>query len=235
MEHEEFVEAPVFDAPPLALDVPVLDVDLGGLAEACELLVGRLRRHDAGPVRSEIVQPHGISAGIDRVEFHEPGPGLVEQNIVAEMSDFLDDHAGVVNGAVVGALFDDGDPEWPLAPPGLLVGDQRMVADLFPDERLVERFVKDRADQAMGIAVGLEIDGNAAADEQGAVMCCLVVVAVEQHEVALGHERRQHDLVRRRGAVQHEIGLLGAEDRGGFLLCLERRTFVNQQVAEFEH
>ena len=44
----------------------------------------------------------------------------------------------------------------------------------------------------------------------------------------------QHDLVRRRGAVEHEIGLLGAEDRRRLFLRLKRRPLVGQEIAEFE-
>ena len=61
VQHEELVEAAMLDAPALALDVAVLDVDLRGLGEARELLVGRLRRHDAGTIRAEIGEAHGDS------------------------------------------------------------------------------------------------------------------------------------------------------------------------------
>ncbi|KIU01741.1 hypothetical protein QU38_00060, partial [Staphylococcus aureus] len=68
-----------------------------------------------------------------------------------------------------------------------------------------------------------------------AVMRGLVVVAVEQHEIALGDQRRQHDLVGRRGAVENEVGFFGPEDGRGFLLRLQRRPLMGQEVAEFEH
>ena len=182
-------------APALAVDVAVLDVDLRGLAEARELLVGRLGGDDARALGAEVAEAHGEAAGIERVELHEARPRLVEQDVVAEVADLLDDQAGVVDRAVIGALLDHGDTERPRALPRLLVGDQRMGADLVADRRLVERLVEDRADQPMGVAVGLEIDRNAAAEEQRAVMGGLVVVAVEQHQVALGDQRLQHDLV----------------------------------------
>ena len=44
----------------------------------------------------------------------------------------------------------------------------------------------------------------------------------------------QHDLVGRRGAVEHEIGLLRPEDRRRLFLRLKRRPFVGQEIAEFE-
>ena len=53
VQHEELVEAAVLDAPALALDVAVAHVDLRGLGEARELLVGRLRGDDAGRIRIE--------------------------------------------------------------------------------------------------------------------------------------------------------------------------------------
>jgi hypothetical protein len=196
VQHEEFIEAAMLDAPALALDVAVLDVNLRSLREARELLVGGLGGDDAGLVGAEVIEPHGEAAGVDRVELHEAGPRLVEQDVVAQMADPFDDHAGIVDGAVIGALLDHGDPERPLALPRLLVGNQRMVADLVANARLVERLVEDRPDEPMGVAVGLEENRNAAADEQRAVMGRLVVVAVEQHEVALGDQRGEHDLVR---------------------------------------
>ena len=92
-------------------DMAVLDVDLRGLREARQLLVGRLGRDDARRVGAEARQPHGEAAGIERMELHEAGPGLVEQDVVAEMADALEDHLGIVNRAVIGALLDDGDAE----------------------------------------------------------------------------------------------------------------------------
>ena len=102
------------------------------------------------------------------------------------------------------------------------------------DRRLVEGVGADRADQAVGVAFGRQEDRHAAADQQRAVMGGLVVVAVEQHQVVFGDQVAEHDLVRRRGAVEDEIGLLGAEDRRRLLLRLQRRPLVGEQVAELE-
>ncbi len=187
MQHEEFVEAAMLDAAALPLDVAILDVDLGRLREARELLVGGLGRDDARLLGTEAIEPHGEAAGKQRVKLHEPGPGLVKQDVVAQMADLLDDQSRIVDGAVIGALLDDGDAERARAAPGLLVGDQRVVADFLADGGLIQRLVKDRPDQSMGITVGLEKNRNTAADEQRAVMGRLVVVAIEQHEVALGN------------------------------------------------
>ena len=151
------------------------------------------------------------------------------------MADALQDHFGIVDRAVIGALLDHGDAERPLLAPGVLVRDQRMIADRLAQGLLVQHVPAHRADQAPGIADGRDIDRDAAIDHQRAVMGGLVVVAVEQHEVAVGDERAERDLVRGRGAVEHEIGLLRAEDRCRFLLRLQRRPLMGEEVAEIEH
>ena len=235
VHHEHFVEAAVLDPPRLAPDVVVADVNLARLAEARELLVRRLGGDDAGAVRPQPLQPHGEAAAEQRVELHEAGPGLVEQDVLAKMADAGQDRLRVVDGAVVAALLDDRGAERARATPGVTVGDQGVGADFFADARLVERVRVDRADQAVSVAVGLKEHRHPAGQEQRAVVRRLVVVALEQHQVALGDQRLQHDLVRRGGAVQHEIGALGAEDAGGRLLCRERRAFMDQQVAQLDH
>ena len=119
--HEAFVEPAMPDAPALPLDVPVPHVDLRGLREAGELLVRRLGRDDARRGFAQGRESHGEAALVERMELHEARPGLVEQDVVAEMPDPLDDAMGVVDRAVIGALLDHRDAERPLAPPGFRV------------------------------------------------------------------------------------------------------------------
>ena len=64
---------------------------------------------------------------------------------------------------------------------------------------------------------------------------CLVIVAVEQHEIALGDQRLQRNLVRGRGPIQDKVGALGAEDLRRLLLRAQRGTLMGQQVAKLEH
>ena len=124
--HEAFVEAAMLDPPALALDVAVAHVDLGRLRKARKLLVGRLGGDDSRRGFAQVFQPHGEPALVERMKLHEAGPGLVEHDVVAQMSDPLDDPLGVVDRAVVGALFDHRGAERALALPRLLVGHQRI-------------------------------------------------------------------------------------------------------------
>ncbi len=235
VDQKGLVEAAMFDAPRLSLDVAVLDVDLRGLGKARELLVGRLGGDDPRRVGAEVLEAHGEAPGEQGMELHEAGPGLVEQNVIAKRADLREDGLGAVDRAVIGTLLDHRDAEGPVLLPGGLVGHQRIVADFPADLFLVQRLDVDRPDQAEGVAVGFEIDRDAAAEHQRAMVGGLVVVAVEQHQIARRHQRRQHDLVGGRGAVEHEIGALGPEDFRRFLLRAQGRPLVGQQVAQLQH
>ena len=235
MLHEPFVEPAMLDAPALALDVPVAHMDLRGLREARELLVRRLGRDDAGRCLAQVSQAHGEPALIERMKLHEARPGLIEHDVVAKPADALEDALSIVNRAVVGALLDHRGPERALLLPRVLVLHQRIGADALADRGLVEVLGPDRADEPVGVAVGRKEDRNAARHQKRALMGGLVVVAIEQDQVALGDEVGQHDLVRGRGAVEHEIGLLRPEDRGGLFLRLQRRPFVGEEIAKLEN
>ena len=231
---EALVEAPMLHTPPLFLDVPVPDMDLRGLREARKLFVGRLCSKNPGAVFAEVAQPHGETANVERMELHEPRPGLVEQDIIAKVPDGGDDMLRMVDCAVIGTLLDDGDTEGARPLPGLLVGHKRIVANGGADRVFLQPRRVNGTDQAEGVPVGGEIDRNTAAHQQSTVMGRLVVVAVEQDEIAFGDERGECDLVGRRRAVEHEIGLFCAEDGRSFFLGAQRRAFVGEKIAEIE-
>ena len=120
------------------------------------------------------------------MKFHEAGPGLVEQDIVAKMTNARNDPLGVVNRPVIGALFDHRGAERTFALPRFLVGHQRVVTNALAYHRLVEILGAYGTDEPVGVAVGREVDRNAASHQQRALVRGLVVVAVEQYEIVLG-------------------------------------------------
>ena len=63
----------------------------------------------------------------------------------------------------------------------------------------------------------------------------LVAVAVHHHDVARGHRRVPHDLVRRRGPVRHEKQVVGVEDPGGVPFRRRDRARVVKQLSQFVH
>ncbi len=151
------------------------------------------------------------------------------------MADPIEDVVGRRDGAVIGALLDHRGAERPPGAPGLLVLHQRMHPDRLAQPVLVECCMAHRADHAVRVARGLDEDRRGAGQEQRALVRRLVVVAVEQHQVALCQQRAERDLVRGRGAVEHEIGALGAEDLRRLLLRQQRRALVGEQVAHLHH
>src|SRR3974390_3252654 len=107
------------------------------------------------------------------------------------MADALQDHLGAVDRAVISALLDHGDAERARLLPGIAVFQERMVADALTQCSLLDRVPAHRADQAPGVAHGWDIDRDAAAHHQSAMMGGLVVIAVEQHEIAVGYKRAE--------------------------------------------
>ena len=156
MLHEAFVEAAMLDPPALALDVTVAHMDLGGLRKTRELLVRGLGRDDSGRGFAQVLQAHREPALVERVKLHEAGPGLVEHDVLAQMSDALDDALGVIDRAVVGALLDHRGPERPLALPELAVRHQGVFPNALADRGLIEIVWTNGADEAVGVAVGRE-------------------------------------------------------------------------------
>ena len=231
---EGFVEALVVDESLLAAQMLVALVDLAGLREAGALLVHRLRREQPAGFRRQILQPHRAVAVEQRVEGVVADPGFVPQHVVAQPADLLQHLAHVVDRAVVGAQLDAGHAEGPRCIGERLVLDLRVLADLLAQRGLVPGLPVDRADHAEGVARGRQEDRNGAGLHQRALVQRLVVVAVEQHQVAALEQRAGDDLVRGAGAVEHEVGAVGAEDLGRVRLRLLGRALVDQQVAEFD-
>src|ERR1700677_2858666 len=169
------------------------------------------------------------------MELHEGGPGLIVHDVIAKAPDALDDALGVVDRAVIGALFDHRSAEGTFALPRLLVLHQRVVTNALAYPRLVEILRADRPNEPIGVTVRRQINRNAAAHQQGSLVRGFVVVAVEQHQIALGDEVGEHDLVGRRGAIEHGIGFFRPEDRRRLFLRLKRGPLVGQEIAEFEN
>ena len=62
-------------------------------------------------------------------------------------------------------------------------------------------------------------------------MVRLVVVSVEENQIARSKQGVENDLVRSGGAVQNEVRLVGVVDLGGFHLSGAGNAFVNEKVA----
>jgi len=95
---------------------------------------------------------------------------------------------------------------------------------------LVERLVEDRADQPVGVAVGLKIDRDAAADVTARRDGPLVVVAVDSTRSPSATSADSTILFDDEVPFRDEVGLLGAEDRRRSC-CAAARTLMDQKIA----
>ena len=234
VHQERLVEALVVDEAPLPADVLVALVDLRRLREARALLVHGLRREQPGHLGLQVRKAHRAVVGEHRMERVVADPGLVPEHVVAEVPDLLEHLADVVDRAVVGRELDAREPERPLRLVPLLVLHERIRANLLAQILLVPRVPVDRADHAERIARRRQEHRNRARLDERALVQRLVVVAVEQHEVAAAQRRLSDDLVGGRRAVQHEVRPVGAEHLRGVLLRVDGGAHVNQQIAELD-
>ncbi|VVO38621.1 hypothetical protein PS726_05583 [Pseudomonas fluorescens] len=213
----------------LAFDVAVLLVHLGSLGKTRLLFVHRLGDEDARVVLVEVQQQRRAVLH-HRDELLVADPRRVEQDVVAQLADAVDHLPGVVDGAVIGAQLNDRQAERPRQL-GLVRGD---FGDQLAQVVFVETVGVDAADEAVGVARGFQIHRRGTGLQQRALVIGFVVVAVEQHQVAGGQQRVGHHLVRGRGAVEHEVGLVRIEHLRGVFLRQQCRAFVDQQVAELD-
>src|SRR4029453_5709394 len=134
---ERLVEALVLDEAPLATDVLVALVDLGSLREAGALLVDGLGGEQPRHLRPQGGEAHRAVVLEQRMEGVVPDPGLVPEDVLAQVPDLLEDLADVVDRAVVGRELDAREPEGTLRLVALRVRHQRVRPDLLPEPVLV--------------------------------------------------------------------------------------------------
>ena len=232
VHQERLVEALVLDEAPLAADVLVALVDLGSLREAGALLVDGLGGEEPRHLRPQRGEAHRAVVLEERMEGVVADPGLVPEDVLAQVPDLLQDLADVVDRAVVGRELDAREPEGALRLVPLRVLHQRVRPDLLPEPVLVPGVPVDGADHAEGVSRGGEEDRDRPGLDERALVDGLVVVPVEQDQVPSPQHRVRDHFVRAAGAVQHEVGLVGPEHLRGVALRLRGGALVDQQVAE---
>ena len=87
-------------------------------------------------------------------------PSLVPEHVIAQVSDFAQDLADVVDRTVVRRELDAGQPEWARGSEPLRVCDERVLANLLAKVVLVPGVPVDGAYHAEWIPGGRQKDGN---------------------------------------------------------------------------
>ena len=160
----------------LVVDVIVLFMNLRGLGKAGLLLVNRLSHHDARVVAVQ-VQQQGRAVPQHGDKLLVADPGRVEQDIVAEMSYLIDDVAGIVQRAVIGAELNDGQAEGPR----LLCLFRVPLGSQFAQIGFVEAMGVDAADEAVGVAGRFQIYRRRPGLDEGPDGYGFMVVPVVQY------------------------------------------------------
>ena len=212
MHHVGVVHPFVGNVALLSPDVGVFFVYLGGHGETGLLFVHRLGDEDARVVGTQF-QQQGRGVFHHGDELFVAHPGGVEENVVAEVSDAVDDLAGVVHAAVVGAEFNHRQTDGPLGL-GLF---RVFLSHQFPDVVFVEASFRYAADGAAGVAGGFHVHRNGAGKHQAQVDGFMVVPVVEDH-VAGSQHGVHDDFIGRGCAVQDEIGFVRMKYLGRVLL-----------------
>ena len=225
MHHVGFVEDHGVDPDPAA----VFDMQHGRLGKRGQQLVRRLGAEDGRIVRLHAAVFHAEMVPVYRVEFGVGIPGFVEVQVFHALFEPFLDLDRVVADTVVSGIGQRGHLDFPVFRFG---GNDRAVFDFRPDGSRGEFGQADRADDAAFVPARDHIDGQGARDGHG-VIERLVAVAVHQCEVAADHPAVPDDLVHGRGAVQHIVGLVRAEDLCRIAFGVARRALVVQQRAEF--
>ena len=154
-------------------------------------------------------------------------PGGIEENVVAEVTDAVDDLAGIIKAAVVGAQFDDCQADGPF-----FFGFFRIFfCHQFPDIVLVKAGFRNAADGAGSVTGGFHVYGNGAGEDEAQIDGFMVVPVVE-HYIAGRQDGVHHDFVGRGGAVQHEISFVRMKYPGCMFLGGKGGPFMDEEIAK---
>ena len=126
-----------------------------------------------------------------RNELFVPHPRGVKEDVVAEVTDPVNDLTRIPDRSVIGAELNHREAEGALRFGALRIRFRRDSADVI----LIEAVVIDPADEPIGVPCGFEIHRRGTRLNQGAVLHGLVVIAVVEHQVTRREKRSEHHLV----------------------------------------
>ena len=172
---------------------------------------------------------HAVTAIVELVKGRVGVPGLVEMQHLDVVGQGALDQVGVVAQAVVGGIRDHRQLDLRLASACQWAG-----IDLRLDRFTAEFAQRNRPDDAQLVTLRAQVQRNRAGHDDR-VEDRLVTVAIDQYQVATRHHRMPDDLVCRRGAVDHEEGMVRAEIARGTGLRGGQRPGVIKQRTELRH
>ena len=165
MQHKGVIQPLVRTEARLAAQMVILFMDLRRLRETGLLLVNGLGDKNARIVRGQLQQQRR-TVGHHRDKLLIAHPRRVEQDVIAEVADFIDHLAGVIDRAVIGSELDHRQTKRARGR-GFL---WRRFTDEIPQVALIKAALVNTADKAERIARGFKIDRRRSSLNQRPVM-----------------------------------------------------------------
>ena len=209
------------------MDVIILFVNLRSLRKTGLLLMDRLDDHDTRIIFMQIeeqrraVLEHGN-------ELFIADPSRIKEDIIAEMTDTVDDVAGIIQRPVISTELDNSQAERSLGLSFFRIPFGCQLAQI----RFIEAMGVNAADKTIGIAGRFQINGRRPGLDEGPEGHGLMIVAVIEDQVTWRQQGIGDDLIRRRRPIEDEISLVCMEDLGCKILGFQGRPFVNEQITK---
>ncbi len=165
MQHKSVVQTLMGAKPRLPAQVVILLMDLRSLGKARLLFMDRLGHKNPRIVFVQFQQQRR-TVRHHRDKLFVTHPGRIKQDVIAKMTDFIDDLTGVVDGAIVSTQLDHRQAER-----ARLIGTLgRGFADQLTQVRFIEAVLINPADKPKRIACRLQIHRRRACLDQRAVV-----------------------------------------------------------------
>ncbi|MND93218.1 hypothetical protein D3C80_853990 [compost metagenome] len=176
VHHKSVVQPFVRNVTLLTFNVAVFLVDLRGLRESGLLFMHGLRHQNTRIVFIQIQQQRGtIRHHWDKLFIADPCG--IKQNVVAEMTNFIDHLAGVINGAVIGSQLNHRQTERALIAGAARRHFTHQLAQII----FFETVRVDTANKAVRVACSFQINRRRACLNERAVVVRFVIIAVKKH------------------------------------------------------
>lgn len=155
-------------------------------------------------------------------------PSRIKEDIIAEMTDTVDDVTGIIQRTVISTELDNSQAERSLGLSFFRIPFGCQLAQI----RFIEAMGVNAADKTVGIAGRFQINRRRPGLDEGPEGHGLVIVAVIEDQVARRQQGISDDFIGRRRPIEDEISLVCMEDLGCKILGFQGRPFVDEQITE---
>ena len=225
VHHECVVDSLVRNITILSFNMGVLLVNLGSHGEAGLLFMNGLGNKDAGVFRSEIKKKRA-AVFHHRNELFIADPSGIEENVIAEVTDLINDLAGIIDTSVISAELDNCHTDRAF----FFCFNRIFFSNQFADIVFIKAMFENAADRTESISCRFQIHRGGTCQYKSTVVDGFMIVSVKKNDISGSENRIQHDFVRCGSAVQYEVCFICIVYTCRMLLGSQSRTFMNQEI-----